>query len=246
MRTSPARAILLATAIQLVRFGLIIGALEIAPDLGIHGWYQGLFANAVCAAFAIGVVTWLGLWRHSGLFVLWKSNKAAFLLLPFAIEALIWLAYPGGFASQAPGIGLWALTLLLVGVNEELTSRVAVLQTLRTAFSSTWAVVIAGVMFGLQHLSLLATGDPSTEDLLTILVLTSVYGFSLGAYQFRFAWVLPLVLLHAASDFTQILTTEPVPFAMHIAITLALLAYGIWLLKSHRQAPTGAPLIPSR
>jgi len=200
----------------------------------------------VCAAFAIGVVTWLKLWKHSGMLVLWKSKKAALLLLPFAIEALVWLAYPGGFASQAPGVGLWALTLLLVGVNEELTSRVAVLQTLRTAFSSTWAVVLSGVMFGLQHLSLLATGSPSTEDLLTILVLTGVYGFALGAYQFRFAWVLPLVLCHAASDFTQILTTEPVPFAMHVAIALALLAYGVWLLKGRREAPTGAPLIPPR
>ncbi|MEU6248743.1 CPBP family intramembrane glutamic endopeptidase [Glycomyces sp. NPDC047010] len=200
----------------------------------------------MCAAFAIGAVTWLKLWKHSGLFVLWRSKKAALLLLPFAIEALIWLAYPGGFASQAPGLGLWALTLLLVGVNEELTSRVAVLQTLRTAFSSTWAVVLAGVMFGLQHLSLLATGSPSTEDLLTILVLTGVYGFALGAYQFRFTWVLPLILFHAASDFTQILTTEPVPFAMHIAIALTLLTCGIWLLKAHRQAPTGASLIPAR
>jgi hypothetical protein len=101
-------------------------------------------------------------------------------------------------------------------------------------------------MFGLQHLSLLATGDPATEDVLTILVLTAIYGFALGAFQFRFAWVLPLILVHAASDFTQILTTEPVPFAMHVVIHLGLLAYGIVLLKGHRAGPTGAPMILSR
>ncbi|WP_158630347.1 acVLRF1 family peptidyl-tRNA hydrolase [Glycomyces terrestris] len=244
LRTSPARAILLATAVQLARFGLIVGALAIAPDLGIHGWYQGLFANAVCALFAIAVVTRLRLWRRSGLFALRRSGRAALLLLPFVFEALVWLAYPGGFGPLAPGYGLWALTLLLVGVNEELTSRVAVLESLRTAFSSRWAVLIAGVMFGLQHLSLLATGDPSTEDVVTILVLTSIYGIALGAYQVRFAWVLPLVLVHAASDFTQILTADPVPFAMHAVLSLGLLAFGLRLLAGRREGPTGAALVP--
>lgn len=243
MRSTPANALVLAVAIQLARFGLIMGALAIAPDLGINGWYQGLFANAVCSLFAAAVVTWLGLWRRSGILTLWRSKRAAILLLPFVFEALIWLAYPGGFGPRPPGYGLWALTLLLVGVNEELTSRVAVLGTLRKAFRPAPAVALAGIMFGLQHLSLFATGDPSTEDVLTIVVLTSIYGFALGAFQFRFAWVLPLILVHAASDFTQILTSEPVPFAMHVVISLGLLAYGIRLLKGRRAAPTRAPLI---
>lgn len=246
MRSTPTRALLLAIAIQLVRFGLIVGSLAISPDLGIHGWYQGLFANAVCAVFAIAVVTWLRRWSHSGIAVLWRSKRAALLLLPFVIEALIWVVYPGGFGPEEPGYGLWALTLLLVGVNEELTSRVAVLQTLRTAFRVVPAVALAGVMFGLQHLSLLATGDPSTEDVVVILVISGVYGFALGAYQARFAWVLPLILVHAASDFTQVLTEAPVPFAMHIAITLSLFAFGLWLLRGRKDAPTGAPLIPRR
>jgi hypothetical protein len=246
MCSTPLRALLLAVAIQLVRFGLIVGSLAIAPDLGIHGWYQGLFANAVCAVFAIGVVSWLRLWPRSGIATLWRSKRAALLLLPFVIEAFVWLVYPGGFGNLEPGYGLWALTLLLVGVNEELTSRVAVLQTLRKSFRPVPAVALAGIMFGLQHLSLLATGSPSTEDLLTILVLTSIYGFALGAYQFRFAWVLPLILLHAASDYTQILTEAPVPFAMHVALSLGLLAYGLWLMRAQRAAPTGARLIPAR
>ncbi|MFG3341457.1 CPBP family intramembrane glutamic endopeptidase [Glycomyces sp. NPDC048151] len=244
MRSTPARALTLAVAVQAVRFGLIVGSLELAPYLGINGWYQGLFANAVCAAFAIGIVTWLRLWRRSGIATLWCSKRAALLLLPFAFEAFVWLAYPGGFGDLAPGYGLWALTLLLVGVNEELTSRVAVLQTLCKSFRPLPAVALAGAMFGLQHLSLLATGSPSTEDVLTILVLTAIYGFALGAYQYRFAWVLPLILLHAASDYTQILTAAPVPFAMHVALSLGLLAYGLRLMRGRHAAPTDDPLIP--
>ncbi|THV30721.1 CPBP family intramembrane glutamic endopeptidase [Glycomyces paridis] len=242
MASSPARALLFAAALQLARFGLILGALEIAPDLGIHGWYQGLFANAVCAIFAIAAVTGLRMWHHTGIATLWRSKRAALLLLPFVFEAFIWLAYPGGFGPQAPGYGLWALTLLLVGLNEELTSRVAVLGTLRKAFRAGPAVALTGIMFGLQHLSQLATGSPSTEDLLVLLAITGVYGYALAAFQFRFAWLLPLVLLHAASDFTQILTDAPVPFAMHILITLGLLAFGLALMRGRRDAPTGAPL----
>jgi hypothetical protein len=56
--------------------------------------------------------------------------------------------------------------------------------------------------------------------------------------------VLPLILVHAGSDFTQVLTDAPVPFAMHIVITLSLLAFGLWLLRGRKDAPTGAPLIP--
>jgi hypothetical protein len=107
-------------------------------------------------------------------------------------------------------------------------------------------VILSAVMFGLQHLSLFATGSSSTEDVVTIVALTAAYGYALAAFQFRFAWILPLILAHAASDFTQILTTEPVPFAMHVLIALAFLAYGIWLLKGRKEAPTGAPLIRPR
>jgi membrane protease YdiL (CAAX protease family) len=186
------------------------------------------------------------MWRGSGLLTLWRSKRAALLLLPFVFEALIWLVYPGGFGNLAPGFGLWALTLLLVGVNEELTSRVVVLESLRKAFSAAPAVALAGAMFGLQHLSLFATGSQSTADVLVIVVLTAIYGFALGAYQFRFSWVLPLILIHAATDYTQILTADPVPFTMHLVITLALLAYGLWLMRGQRAEPTMEPLWPRR
>lgn len=106
-------------------------------------------------------------------------------------------------------------------------------------------MILSAVMFGLQHLSLFATGSSSTEDVVTIVALTAAYGYALAAFQFRFAWILPLILAHAASDFTQILTTEPVPFAMHVLIALAFLAYGLLLMRHHRTDPTGAPLIPS-
>ena len=183
------------------------------------------------------------MWNRSGITTLWRSKRGSLLLLPFAVEALVWIVYPGGFGDLEPGYGLWALTLLLVGVNEELTSRVAVLQTLRKSYRAGWAVALTGTLFGLQHLSQLATGSPSAEDMLVIVVMTGVYGYALAAYQFRFAWVLPLILIHAATDYTQILTSEPVPFTMHIVITFALLAYGLWLMRGQRAEPTGEPIL---
>lgn len=58
--------------------------------------------------------------------------------------------------------------------------------------------------------------------------------------------MLPLILVNAAGDYTQILTAAPVPFAMHVALTLGLLAFGIWLIRGRHDAPTGEPFIPKR
>ena len=67
---------------------------------------------------------------------------------------------PVGLVEEPPGFGLWALTLLLVGFNEELISRGVVLERSRRGFGPYSAVTLAPALFGLQHHSAFATTRP--------------------------------------------------------------------------------------
>ncbi|WP_228507084.1 CPBP family intramembrane glutamic endopeptidase [Plantibacter sp. VKM Ac-2880] len=194
--------------VHVLRFGVIVGALALAPLLGVSGWYVGLFANLVCVLLAVVLVTVRGLWRVSGLFLLSRGRTAALFLVPFILEVLLWVV-PGGLVERPPGFGLWAVTLLLVGVNEELISRVVVLERMRRSFGPAGAVVLTGALFGLQHLSLFATTGRGVDDVLLNVLVSACYGIGLAAFQFRFRWVLPLILIHAAADFTTILSANP-------------------------------------
>lgn len=93
-------------------------ALLVAPIFGVSGWYLGLTANIACVVYAAVLVTVRRQWRTSGLHVAWRGPGAAIILLLLVAEVLAW-AVPAGLENRAPGFGMWALTLLLVGVNQE-------------------------------------------------------------------------------------------------------------------------------
>lgn len=216
--------------VHVLRFGVITGALALAPLLGISGWYLGLAANFACVVFAVVLVSVRGLWSRSGLFSLWRGRTAALLILPFVIEALLW-AVPGGLIERPPGFGMWALTLLMVGLNEELTSRVVVLERLRRSFGAVAAVALTGVLFGLQHLSAFATSTRTLDDVLLNVLVSACYGIGLAAFQFRFRWVLPLVLVHGGADFTTILSANPLPDAVIVITCVVFLATAVLTLR---------------
>ena len=225
------RALGFGAAVHVLRFGVIMGALAFAPLLGISGWYLGLAANVACVLLAVVLVTVRGQWRASGLFSLWRGRTAALFLVPFVVELLLW-AVPGGLIERPPGFGLWALTLLLVGLNEELISRVVVLERMRRSFGPAGAVALTGALFGLQHLSAFATTTSRTvDDVLLNVLVSACYGIGLAAFQYRFRWVLPLVLIHAAVDFTSILSANPLPDAVVAITCLAFLATAAVILR---------------
>lgn len=240
------RALGFGAAVHVLRFGVIMGALAFAPLLGISGWYLGLAANVACVLFAIVLVTVRGLWRVSGLFSVWRGRTAALFLAPFIIEVLLW-AVPNGLVEQPPGFGLWALTLLLVGVNEELISRVVVLERMRRSFGPAGAVTLTGVLFGLQHLSAFATTGREVDDVLLNILVSGCYGIGLAAFQYRFRWVLPLVLIHASADFTTILSANPLPDPAVAITCLAFLATAAVILRplvARRSRSVAAPAPP--
>ncbi|WP_418906697.1 CPBP family intramembrane glutamic endopeptidase [Glutamicibacter endophyticus] len=226
-----ARAIVTAVSILVARFVLIQLALWVAPWLGITGWYAGLFANFWCVVAALILVRWLQLGHGQGVMLLWHSRRAAVWLLPFLAEALMWLVAPGDFAMREPGWALWILTLLMVGINEELFHRMAVLSTLRRALGPVASAVLGGALFGLAHLSLLATTSRAVDDVLLNVLASATYGFALAAFQLRFHWLAPLFLVHALADFTVLMTT-PAPFAAYLLVHVGFVLLGVLLLRS--------------
>lgn len=239
VHTGRARGLAFAIAVHIARFGVIAGALALAPLLGIQGWYAGLFANMLCAVYAAALMTWLKLWRRTGFLTLWRGPLAACLLLFPLAEALAW-AVPG-LQDRAPGFVLYGVSLLLVGFNEELVSRGVVLSRLSRSFSPLGAVALTGALFGMQHLSLFATSQRDGVDILTNVLASACYGFGLAAYQYRFHWILPLILIHGLADFTTILSRAPFGDLAVAVISALYLVYGCLILVVARGAiPSGA------
>jgi membrane protease YdiL (CAAX protease family) len=230
MTTAQARDLTFGAAVHVARFAVILGGLAIAPSLGIRGWYAGLFVNLLCCLFAAGLVTYYGLWARIGITRLRASPAATLFVLVLLLEALAWIL-PAGLDVSPPGAGLWALTLLLVGFNEELVSRGVVLERLSRSYEAVPAVVLTGVLFGLQHLSLFATTDRGTYDILTNVLLSGIVGFAMAAFQHRFHWILPLILVHALADFTAIHAKEPHGDVFAAATAVVFLAFGVLALR---------------
>lgn len=230
MRAAPGSDLLFGVMVHAGRFAVIMLALWVAPVLGIGGWYMGLFANVACCAYAVVLVSYYRLWHVIGFTVLWRGRVAAVLLLVPLMEALMWIL-PRGLAELPPGPGLWALTLLLVGFNEELISRGVVLNRLRRSFTAFPAVALTAALFGLQHLSAFATTGRGTWDILSNVLVSACYGFALAAFQYRFAWIWPLMIIHALADFTTVLTVERHGDAV-VALTLVVfLGFGAAVLR---------------
>ncbi|WP_348787657.1 CPBP family intramembrane glutamic endopeptidase [Leifsonia sp. NPDC080035] len=234
--TSTWRGLAGGIGVQLGRLVLIVSASLVLPVLGVRGWDVGLVVNALCCIYAVVLVTGCRLWRASGIARVRVAPIAVLALIPLVVEAVSWLL-PAGLVDAPPGAAWWALSMLLVGVNEELISRVVVLSVLRRAFTAVPAVLIGAVLFGLQHLSQLLTGATSDPgEMIWLIVTATCFGFAYGAYQARFGWVLPLIVLHALSDWLSVLSPGRPGDVVTVVVLAVLIATGVLLL-----APRFAP-----
>lgn len=229
-RSSP---LLDAVGLHVLRFAVMAASLQLASVAGLSGWSLGLATNVVITGLAIVLMTRRGLWHSSGMTTVWRSRMAALALVPLAFEAITW-ALPAGVSDRAPGIALWALTLLLVGVNEELFSRGLVLSRLATSYRPHLAVAITAALFGLQHLSALVLTSREAGDVLGNVALSALSGFALAAFQLRFRWLWPLILVHATADWTTILATKSLPTVFIVVAHAGFVGYGLLLLRGMR------------
>ncbi len=215
---------------HVARFAVILFGLWLAPLVGVTGWYLGLFVNVMCAVYAVALVTYLKLWKSVGFLTLWRGRSSLLLLVvPFG-EA-VFRVVPNGLTDQPPGFGLWTLTLLLVGFNEELISRGVVLGRLSRSFTAIPAVAVTAALFGLQHLSAFATTDRGTYDVLTNVLASATYGFALAAFQYRFSWIWPLIVIHGLADFTSILARTSYGDLVVAVTCVIFVIYGLVVLR---------------
>ena len=227
------RAVSFGLIVHVARFAVILFGLWLAPLVGVTGWYLGLFVNVLCAVYAVyavALVTYLKLWKSVGFLMLWRGRSSLLLLaVPFA-EA-VFRVVPNGLTDQPPGFGLWTLTLLLVGFNEELISRGVVLGRLSRSFTAIPAVAVTAALFGLQHLSAFATTDREAYDVLTNVLASATYGFALAAFQYRFSWIWPLIVIHGLADFTSILARTSYGDLVVAVTSVIFVIYGLVVLR---------------
>lgn len=242
-RSSRSTALADAAGVHLLRFAVMFVVLEIAAVAGVTGWYLGLVANVAVTVLAVVLMSRRRLWTSTGMLTAWRSWAALLALLPLALEALSW-ALPAGLQVQAPGYVLWTCTLLLVGVNEELISRGVVLSRLQGAFRPAGAVALTAALFGLQHLSAFALTSRQAGDILGNVALSAIAGFALAAFQFRFRWLWPLILVHATADFTVILAARPLPDLYVGVAHVGLLVFGIAMLRWPARDGDGSTAAP--
>jgi membrane protease YdiL (CAAX protease family) len=224
------RALGVAVTVQVSRFLVLLAAVLLAPSVGISGWFIGLAANVACTVFAVVLVTRFRLWGRIGWSWRPRGRRSLLWLSPFVVEALLWTV-PAGIVDRPPGIGLWSLSLLLVGVNEELTSRGVILSRLERAFPPGAAVAITAALFGLQHLSAFATTSRGGVDIVGNVLASACFGVALGAYQSRFRWIVPLILAHAVLDVTAILGTRSFGDLAVVVMSVAYVAVGVVILR---------------
>ncbi len=223
----------------------------------------GLFAGVVCLTAAVGIVTaplvadplvralfgvalltvvavlvrpWFGSWRDLGMH---RQVRQPWLLATPAVIAgapLLWgVQWP-----PAAAFGILAAGYLLTGFTEELLWRGMSLRALERSRPLV-AVLVTSALFGLSHLVNLLYRDNAG------LVLAQVWGafcFGVGyaALRRRIGSILPLMLLHAVTDFAGRITAGPAIlfFVMQDAV---LLGFGLVLVLRERGVPSSAQLV---
>jgi membrane protease YdiL (CAAX protease family) len=95
-------------------------------------------------------------------------------------------------------------------------------------------VFLTALLFGTLHLAKIAIGG-SLEEVLPILVATTLGGVGYAALRLRTDSIWPIMLFHAAFNFTNGITKpETVPGLIPLltfAVTLGFLGYGLFLLR---------------
>ncbi|MFF0156969.1 CPBP family intramembrane glutamic endopeptidase [Streptomyces sp. NPDC005263] len=218
---------------------LVLCAKVVLPPLA-PSWFPDLGAalvNAVCTAGACFVLWRWGWLRVSGVASLGRPRRwwlAAPMLLVAGAYALAGL-------TGTPTVLVGSLvSLLWVGINEEVYSRGLVQQAL-TPLGPLRAAVGVGVLFGAGHLqNHLFFGAPLGDTLWQMLS-AGLFGFTCAALRWAIGSVWPMVVVHALDDFFQIRSPGAAPDWWQVCVYVLHAGYGVWLLR--RYGTVGGPIV---
>ncbi|SNX66425.1 hypothetical protein SAMN06272735_8289 [Streptomyces sp. TLI_55] len=218
---------------------LLLFAKVILPPLA-PSWFPGLGAVLVNAACFAGV--WCVLWRWgwlrtSGTATLGRRHRW-WLALPMLLIAGSYAL--AGLDGTTTVVVSSLVSLLWVGLNEEVYSRGLVQQTLLPLGPVRAAAGVA-VLFGAGHLqNYLFFGAP-LEDTLWQMLSAGLFGFTCAGLRFAIGSVWPMVVVHGLDDFFQIRSPGAAPDWWQVCVYVFHAVYGWWLLRHYGSREALAP-----
>ncbi|NEA98090.1 CPBP family intramembrane glutamic endopeptidase [Streptomyces sp. SID13726] len=217
---------------------LLLFAEVVLPPLA-PSWFPDLGAtlvNALCAAGVWCVLWRWGLLRAAGVTTLGRPRRW-WLAAPMLLIACSY-AVAGVDGGTTVIVGS-LVSLLWVGVNEEIYSRGLVQQTLSPLGPLRTALGVA-VLFGAGHLQNYLFFDAELEDTLWQMLSAALFGFTCAALRHALGSIWPLVAVHGLDDFFQIRSPGAAPDWWQACVLVFYAVYGLWLLR--RYGAEGVPV----
>jgi len=221
------RPVTAALLIWLVDFGVqLLGAAlfkAVAPQ--VPDLIQRLLLLLLLCAGTAALVAGLGAWGRVGYNSPSRWRNLHLLWLPLLLS---FLPLIGGMQALDTGtIAIFVVGYLATGFMEETLFRGVILSYLRKGGIAR-AVAISSISFGLLHISRLFFGSAPMTVAWQVLF-AMCFGVVFCALRLRMGTIWPLILLHALWDF--VLNTAHLPTMLYPVVHLALLGYGLFLLR---------------
>lgn len=205
------------------------------PHLGV------LLTNSLSAAVVLIAAFWLGLMgpaarpdggRELAGLGLGRPKQYLWLLPLLLIDfGYLFLGKDGspGISGSFGYLFSAAVGMLAIGLSEEFASRGVPLGLASRA--GHWrSVVVLAVLFGAWHFGNYLFFDKSLDETWWQVLGTTIFGFCLGAARLLIGSILPLVLLHAFSDWTQLSSPGAAPLWYQIMVMAVQLLLGVVLM----------------
>lgn len=205
-------------------------------------WRGAVVALVVGAVVVAAVTTWLGWWRPA-LRERRRTRARWTIIAPLLLLAALvgnlagttWSDVGADFLVAGLALGV------VVGFNEELTSRGLLLVGLRGSTREVWVALVSSLLFGLMHGVNIVLGQSVGETLPQIgnAVLQGLTFYILRRVTGSLVWAM---LLHGAWDFSVFMLgatdgSNPLAFLVLLAGLVALV--GFWFAARDAQEGTG-------
>jgi membrane protease YdiL (CAAX protease family) len=232
------RPLLGALAIWVVSFVFQAGGAAIITNVAPQTpeLIQRLILLLLLCVGVVALLTALHWWRGAG-FVGPSHWRNLWMIAPPALLCIVPVV--GGVQSlDAATLAIFVVGYLGTGFMEESLFRGVIFGFLRPRDLGR-AVAISTILFATLHLTRLFFGSPPMTVAWQILF-AACWGVALAGLWLRMGTIWPIIGLHALWDFT--LNTGHLPMMLYPVVHLALLGYGIYLLRSGaRKGEASAP-----
>jgi membrane protease YdiL (CAAX protease family) len=238
-------AILVVAIVVVLLVSGAIGSRLKLPEIAIV-----IIGDGVLALLALVLLIQLHWWREVGLRPPAPPHLLGYFVVPCVPVILngLALAVSGIAQPRFAAILLFLGTALLVGFVEETYFRGMILRALLSR--GPWpAVLISSVLFGFLHLLNVISGANLAATFVQVAYALGI-GMMFAAAALRTGTILPLIVIHAATDFlgflalnSPLVTTKPSPVAVAVTLIEVLIyaGYSILVMRQVQRTPPRAP-----